>query len=1094
MRKRWVLGQATLFVILGIVLVAVFAFALYARNLVVTDKMRAEAQTILSDTIQSNSINYYVENCLKQVSNDAILEAAAKGGTMNFTGKTPWEDYYELEEDGKTYNITYAVKPNDRCKLVMEEPPQYPRDKTYVDDLYQIYVNSPLCRNDALSGFLGKSTLPQLCDLNGANGYSQTKGNLDLTCKPDAYTFMDNSIQRRLQDAINNEIDECINFSVFEDVMGHDINVDLKKKNATIILGKESVLVQATYPFTVTISSGKTVSTSYDFSYKSPYRLRHVYDYVMGLVQKENGIYDFDLKDDYAQGSDYTPSFNTTIIRDACRAGGACLTDSQGKALFDDVLRVVDEDVSVDNRTLMFQVAIRNRNPMLDYIHDVNAGDTYDIKMTENESRTVSPRGYDPDDMDESLSYSYSGWREDYATRLNYTCCSKGPPGEESGWPGKCNMENFKRCTYRLRNEHGEEVEPHNWTNSDIYQATRRDASINVTRNDTGIHNITITVIDDTGLIDYQLIKILVFDLPKAVANGTNGFEGINDSYASVEDPYLLDGSESIASTFIDGDIANYAWRGYDGQGEGHQMTFRFSTDQAQVTTPYDLPAPFNKGFDAIVSAPLNTTQGLSQGPQPYELELYVSMPPPNDDVWSEASTMRLQLSQCLPNRNDTHVYPYPYNDTDVYHYNHTCCLGTTGADGNPSSGDWGTVAGTDVACYNQTSYGQLGALINWVDTEYGNPSVEPTKVTRKLRLSESSPATTQLYDTYKNALPSDDISNDVFKVEFTRNCDGVRGNTCTGDVTAIFTRIETCTDKTNPSDVARCQGPSSGVSTTKQSCHEYDYGTYNKGTFENAFFNTGEDLCNEEQRCSAGPYSYNYDLSTIYDPKSSSYSSLSNRPYLCEGGCYNGECRQSVDCSCSTECGATCDATHRSEMSGEQCNYGCTNGCEFRYKEICRPATYCYGSGEVDNFDSAYCYEAVSRSVPVTQDMRCYAGNSCTDKGCKYSENDLMRKDHCDQCTASGYQQGQYCPAPATVEESGGSLTCYSYGGVGASCSGTSCVNLQSTRLLPEANTCVSQGYKGVRCTGIGTSCCDDENSEDCYSTDEIRGLEAVS
>ena len=75
-------GQFTIFVVLGIVLIAAFAFMLFARNIVVQTQLQNKADNIINQVLQTSSIEHYVTSCVNRVTDEAVVRLGLQGGVL----------------------------------------------------------------------------------------------------------------------------------------------------------------------------------------------------------------------------------------------------------------------------------------------------------------------------------------------------------------------------------------------------------------------------------------------------------------------------------------------------------------------------------------------------------------------------------------------------------------------------------------------------------------------------------------------------------------------------------------------------------------------------------------------------------------------------------------------------------------------------------------------------------------------------------------------------------------------------------------------------------------------------------------------------
>ena len=134
-----------------------------------------EARDAVTSTLDSASINYYVQSCLELVTNKAIEEIALQGGTLykhqiegtereaNEPGKTHViaNIIYDNTESIKT-NVSYGIRKNNSCSIIHPNEPNYPKPETELRSLYKAYKDPSnfLCVSNATSlqdhsGFFG---------------------------------------------------------------------------------------------------------------------------------------------------------------------------------------------------------------------------------------------------------------------------------------------------------------------------------------------------------------------------------------------------------------------------------------------------------------------------------------------------------------------------------------------------------------------------------------------------------------------------------------------------------------------------------------------------------------------------------------------------------------------------------------------------------------------------------------------------------------------------------------------------------------------------------------------------------------------------
>lgn len=102
MEKR---GQVTLFVILGIVIVALLVLVLYARQTIFFPTTPENLNSLMND------INDEIIQCIGDVNKDPIIRIGLQGGYLN-----PDEDTYRLYNDTKISYLCYDIPKTLQCR------------------------------------------------------------------------------------------------------------------------------------------------------------------------------------------------------------------------------------------------------------------------------------------------------------------------------------------------------------------------------------------------------------------------------------------------------------------------------------------------------------------------------------------------------------------------------------------------------------------------------------------------------------------------------------------------------------------------------------------------------------------------------------------------------------------------------------------------------------------------------------------------------------------------------------------------------------------------------------------------------------------
>jgi hypothetical protein len=813
-------AQVTVFVILGIVILAVLLFGLWISSLMGPNRLKNQAEEAVESYLRSDAVSYYVYTCMDASVNSAIYELSRQGGvffdyqngTYNSTeeGRThiPFtltvRDNTLQNEIEENFNVSYSIQDTGYFRIVEEEVPAYPYNKTYVRDMFRLYRNlcstSDDCYYDAskeysLSGFAGFNNMSRLCSFGSNN--TRTIRNLEFSPCAESIILNDNkSIEKILAKQISMRMYNCTDFSVFV-----DDNITVSGLPLTqITYSPDSVMVDIIYNLTVKIKNKEPVIVKHTFSYRSNLRFVRIHNYAMSLIRADSSDFLFDLNNNhqsYGLHSEINPAkffdaenMNISIIN---------FTDCDCPYENDKLLIIEDGKSIVGNRPILYMTMIKNRIPVLDYIHLTPTNSPYDIIVSTNQEITIEPQGYDPDD-DKNITYLYEGWKENYDEKCEVPV----------GLPAT--LDNLV-CIKNLG------TAPNLWTMSEKFVRTKRAANYSTDDDDLGPHNITITARETSGLSDYQNVQILVFDLPKAKITPREAYSDIlNDKINSIEDVLTLDGSLSTSSEVLNGNINRYTWTI---TSNGQLILTKYSQEE-EVYVP-DLTGNNDTLIQEIKHLPVSRTGW-------YNVTLVTSsyIPVFESTFESPPDVLELELKECLPHRSTD--YAFPYNTGDAFSANHSCC-----------SDDYAIMPESSrTSCYNTERYGQIDRLLS-----------DATLAT----LSQNSKFDTSLYSP-SNSVNSDRIyslneKNDVYRLTFNRFCDGERGNICAGDMQRTITLSDACEDL-GAGEIERCEGPQEGNSL----CVPYGPGM----TFETAYGSAGATgICNTAQRCSSlGSGGYN--------------------------------------------------------------------------------------------------------------------------------------------------------------------------------------------------------------------------------------------
>jgi len=560
-------------------------------------------------------------------------------------------------------------------------------------------------------------------------------------------------------------------------------------------------------------------------------------------------------------------------------------------------------------------MAIKNRRPALEYIHDPTLQQfehLSDIQAIQNQTITIPAQGFDPDEL--NLSYNYSGWREDYIDYFNSSCCAESGIGSVN-----CSV-NISQCMTK-----NWLLKPKNWTNSTDFLETKQTASYKTGIIDAGLHFVNVSVWDREHLLDYQIVKILVFDLPTAVINVSNNYSDIPNNYASIEDPYVLYSNNSKKSTLLtEQNLSEFLWK------DNLEPFFK-------NTTLSELTIPFTNYSINTSSQQYIKTKKFSKN-QTRNISLVVGQPSMLGTLYSFPAFQEVNVLQCLPHRSSSASWPYNqetgiYNPTSQpFQADHTCC--------SNNSATYGQYLDQSTQCF---FYEEYGSNFGFNKTFYAT--------TTPSFAQGSDPSSVLNYER----------ANDIFKRTFTRQCSGDSGNTCTGQARDYREIVENCNGY-QPGFEESCSGPSTNIAvpTLQQvQCTNYSVGE----SFETNFglpkvgtANPSDGICDSKKRCASNKGS----LGGVFEWTQP--QNIAKFPFKCSAQCSNGNCEYPEDSSCvcwsqADDAGVSvCDASpschnqlpgSTTGSQGLKQENGCDNSCNY---QTCSP--YVFNTQTLSCFD----------------------------------------------------------------------------------------------------------------------------------------------
>ena len=451
-------AQITLIVIVGIVLVIVFALMLSLRKSVQA-KEAFSVNKVISE-IESGLVKDHITSCVYKVASDGIERAGANGGLIyDFEGgKIPLAnlregiDYLNYSVGPRTFLVAYGLRENSFCPIINYSVPEYPVAGASFSDFPILYSQNEQCLYNhsaaVYDGFFGQSSMPKLCTFIENND-----------CKAFAKgAVIGFAIQRQLEDYLSAKLPLCVDLEGFGEQFDAQISQDGPVR-ASVSVRDSDIQISVDFPFKITFRNSEPISRVFQYQSAVKARLGALYNFVYDTVSRDSKDPYFNLTRSAPASSYFRPGFEFRKISNPCR-------DCALPQRYDDIIEVFDSQSIVNGRPLLFRSAFQERMPALelvpDYEYEVSHLDEGQVYQT-----YIPFAAIDPDDTRLTyyfLSEGYEGWRED------------------------------DNVFFYLENDTFLRVVP-------LFSTS-----------DLGTHRVALLAVDEAGLFDYQNFTITVTD------------------------------------------------------------------------------------------------------------------------------------------------------------------------------------------------------------------------------------------------------------------------------------------------------------------------------------------------------------------------------------------------------------------------------------------------------------------------------------------------------------------------------------------------------------------------------------------------------
>ena len=909
--------------IVGMMVLGIFGFLFYTVNHAAKIQLEKEATQIVNDAMSQKAVKEYVELCIQDVSEEALILLGEQGGRIyDYQGGlleiqvpekkvTIPSDYFK---DTNQYDVPYLILNELPSSEDFQGIPFYPcmcqeyscavceeqkctlknidlkSCASYGCGLDNLFTNPAkgakssecqcikwsYCSITSPSNlpyiFMGAFNIIPFCDSNGPNPEGlggASCNNFYIAGLPSSVTgnylvgaaYGANSLQKQISEYVKNKISDCVDVENLFDSIGYNIT-QKGDINVSAVMSDSAVEVVVGYPVEISINNKKAKKQA-NFKKTINVQLKKIF---YEIAKRANDIHEYNFN--------ITNSEMPTIT----------IYRNEIPNLKDDLITIEDTASKVKGQNYRFRFMVENRPPALDYLK--NNCDKADLCFVEGDLIKLEPTGYDPDDVG-IAKYFYEGWMENYTDYFDIGTCL----GDVTSCMKDLQMGLFSKYMSSIKNE------PKKWTSSEDYDGQNSSYQTIIrttTTNDIGLHVVNITVFDLEGLKDYQNITILVFDKPYASISTGNEYGDVDDDKASIEDAYILDASASKCGVIAGGNIEKYT---FSDETEG--IDIESTTPIVYVPEGYQIGSVSIENIETFEDVfPFNNLGA-------HTITVQV------DCISTNTDSEEITVYECLPHRSTTASYPYNGETVNDFQADHTCCLDTPGK--------WGTYAGISKVCYTAQTYGGIKSFDN---VKYMGGDLIPADYLVSWQKTDGTQIGNALYLSQQNTFDWTastvwSYANDIYERTFERFCNATRGNICGGIAKETRQIVIECNDSnydttavaTSTNNVERCSGPAPSIFNTEQStnpgCYNYPSGT----TFEKLFGKTGATGFCKPKEC--------------------------NNQFICDYLCQTGKCLKATNtCLCEFDCGAdqNCDAQQIDQVLRciNNIGYKCDSICDF--------------------------------------------------------------------------------------------------------------------------------------------------------------------
>lgn len=322
MKPKSTKSQITVFLILGIVMVMVLVSVILLSRHATKKTSRQETLEAKEVSFDVQPIRNFVTECLSTVSKNGLRLMGSQGGYIFKSQGGTVIDYQETDEgiffiENENSKVVYNIlKPRFKFGDYYASVPNYPwKTFPYNDD-------NKIGQNFVAKDVFGINNLPPLTSFFGAH-----------------------SMREQLINHVSNNIDSCLDFSVFEN-QGYNITKD--EKSLSVDINEDDLVFRLQYKIIINNLITNEITRINDFFVRHQVRLGKLRNFVNSVIESDISDIKFSIINNTEE------DFSVEITRDI-----------YGK---DDLIIITDKKSFIDSFNYKYIFARKNRNPTMFYL------------------------------------------------------------------------------------------------------------------------------------------------------------------------------------------------------------------------------------------------------------------------------------------------------------------------------------------------------------------------------------------------------------------------------------------------------------------------------------------------------------------------------------------------------------------------------------------------------------------------------------------------------------------------------------------------------------------------------------------------------